>query len=65
MVEKGAAVFAEGLQELRGLLGRRRTDVGELAAGSISNPITHCYVQAVTFEKEVPRFGVTWELAGW
>lgn len=37
---------------------------GELAVGSISNPITHCCGQAVTFEKEVPRFEVTWELAG-
>lgn len=39
-------------------------DDRELAVGSISNPITHCYGQAVTFEKEVPRFEVTWELAG-
>lgn len=39
-------------------------DDGECAVGSISNPITRCCGQAVTFEKEVPRFEVTWELAG-
>lgn len=37
---------------------------GELAVGSISNPVTHCRGQTVTFEKEVPRSAATWELAG-
>lgn len=37
---------------------------GELAVGSISNPVTHCCGQTATFEKEVPRSAATWEPAG-